>query len=58
MEERPLRTGKRLHIAIHVDDLFVVGDENEAKKLFKNLEEQEGWKLEKKGPFKDMDRFD
>ena len=28
------------------------------KKFFKNLEEQEGWKLEKKGPFKDMDRFD
>lgn len=31
-------------------------DENE--KFFKNLEEQEGWKLEKKGHFKDMDRFD
>ena len=47
-----------MYITIHVDDLFVVGDENEAKTFFKNLEEKEGWKLEKKGPFKDMDRFD
>ena len=59
LKEDPHRPGKRLYITIHVDDLFVVGDENEAKKFFKNLEEQEGWKLEKKnGPFKDMDRFD
>ena len=58
LKEDPHLPGKRLYITIHVDDLFVVGDENEAKKFFKNLEEQEGWKLEKKGPFKDMDRFD
>ena len=58
LKEDPHQPGKRLYITIHVDDLFVVGDENEAKKFFKNLEEKEGWKLEKKGPFKDMDRFD
>ena len=58
LKEDPHQPGKRLYITIHVDDLFMDGNEDEAKKFFKNLEEQEGWKLEKKGPFKDMDRFD
>ena len=51
LKEDPHQPGKRLYITIHVDDLFVVGDENEAKKFFKNLEEKEGWKLEKERTF-------
>lgn len=43
--------GKRLYLTIHVDDLFVVGDQLLVEKFFRQLEEREGWKLEKKGPF-------
>ncbi len=33
LKEDPHRPGKRLYITIHVDDLFVVGDENGAKEI-------------------------
>ena len=52
------KPGKPLYITIHVDDLFVVGDVAEAERFFEKLDQEEGWKLEKKGPFKVGDRFD
>ena len=41
--------GGRLFLTIHVDDLLLVGDEQEVERFIKYME-QKSWKVEKRGP--------
>jgi hypothetical protein len=49
--QQPHEKGSRLYVTIHVDDLLVIGDERAAFTFLQKFEAEEGWKLEKKGPF-------
>ena len=47
----------RLYLTIHVDDLFLVGDEGEAERFFDYLKTF-GWKLESQGPMEIDEKFE
>ena len=47
----------RIFLTIHVDDLLVVGDEDEVERFFNYLTEV-GWRYEKQGPMEYREKFE
>ena len=62
LEQDPMRPTllmmkKEMYITMHVDDIFMVGNETALKGVVQYLQKKRGWNIEVKGPFNVNEKF-
>ena len=57
MQPTLLMMEKEMYITVHVDDIFMVGNEMVLKNFVQYMQKNRGWNIEVKGPFGLNEKF-